>query len=236
MSTSTPYTRFIANLKDAMEFLKLSDAEKKLLLEPQHSHKKAVSITKDDGKKVEFPAFRVQYNNARGPYKGGIRFHPAADEDEVKALAALMAIKTAVVGVPFGGAKGGIQCDPKTLSKKELQELSRAYVRAFIDHIGPDDFERPSPSETIDDPPKTPGRTCAAVYRLHERMHDAKYPLHRVLQRLRVESPALHTDPDFQDAERRLRQADEARDRADNLFTAAHHALLAAYQRAGLLP
>lgn len=100
----------------------------------------------------------------------------------------------------------------------------------------PDDFERPSPSETIDDPPNTPGRTCAAVYRLHARMHDAKYPLHGVLQRLRVESPAIQADPDFQDAERRLRQADEARERADNLFTAAHHALLAAYQRAGLLP
>lgn len=99
----------------------------------------------------------------------------------------------------------------------------------------PDDFERPSPAETIDDPPNTPGRTCAVVYRLHERLRDAKYPLHSVLQRLRVESPALYTDSDFQDAERRLRQADEARDRADNLCHAAHLALLGVYQRAGLL-
>ncbi len=134
-----------------MELLELSPAEKKFLLEPQHAHKKQLTITRDPspgsgraGKKESFPAFRVQYNNARGPYKGGIRYHPLADEDEVSALAALMAVKTAVVGVPFGGAKGGIQCDPKTLSKRELQELSRAYVRAFLDHIGPD-IDVPAP-------------------------------------------------------------------------------------------
>ncbi len=127
-----------------MQELKLSPAEKKFLLQPQHNHQKDIMITMDDGKKTTFPAFRVQYNNARGPYKGGIRFHPDADEDEVKALAALMAIKTAVVGVPFGGAKGGIQCDPKSLSRRELQELSRAYVRAFKDHIGPD-IDIPAP-------------------------------------------------------------------------------------------
>ncbi len=140
----TPYQRFIKNLKDTMEALELSPAEKKLLLEPQHNHQKSLTIKSDAGKNVSFPAFRVQYNNARGPYKGGIRYHPAADEDEVKALAALMAIKTAVVGIPFGGAKGGIQCDPKSLSKREVQELSRAYVRAFQEHIGPD-IDIPAP-------------------------------------------------------------------------------------------
>jgi glutamate dehydrogenase (NADP+) len=115
-----------------------------MFLDPQHLLKKDVTITRDDGTKETFPAFRVQYNNARGPYKGGIRFHPLADEAEVKALAALMAFKTAVVGIPFGGAKGGIQCDPKKLTKKELQELSRAYVRAFVDHLGPD-IDCPAP-------------------------------------------------------------------------------------------
>lgn len=121
-----------------METLDLSSSEKKLLLKPQHIHKKTVSIKLDDGKSAEFPAFRVQYNNARGPYKGGIRYHPTADENEVKALAALMAVKTAVAGIPFGGAKGGVQCNPKTLSRREVQELSRAYVRAFMDRLGPD--------------------------------------------------------------------------------------------------
>lgn len=112
--------------------------------EPQHVLTKDVSIVRDDGFEAVFPAFRIQFNNARGPYKGGLRFHPQADEDEVKALAALMAIKTAVVDIPFGGAKGGIQCNPKELSKKELQALSRAYVRAFVDHLGPD-IDVPAP-------------------------------------------------------------------------------------------
>lgn len=127
-----------------MDLLKLSDTERKLLEEPQHIHEKTLEIARDNGQKASFPAFRVQYNNARGPYKGGIRYHPDADQDEVKALAALMAVKTAVVGVPFGGAKGGIQCDPKSLSKREVQELSRAYVNAFIDHIGPE-IDVPAP-------------------------------------------------------------------------------------------
>lgn len=121
-----------------MEHLKLSEAERSLLRTPQHIHKKDISITRDDGSSVTLPAFRVQYNNARGPYKGGIRYHPLADEDEVKALAALMAIKTAVVDIPFGGGKGGVQFNPKEFSKKELQAVSRAYVRAFHEYLGGD--------------------------------------------------------------------------------------------------
>lgn len=142
--SSTPYERFIVLLEQAMEHLKLSEKEKEMLHTPQNILQKDVSITKDDGSTVSFPAFRVQYNNARGPYKGGIRYHPAADREEVKALAALMAIKTAVVGIPMGGAKGGVQCNPKELSKREVQELSRAYVRAFVDHLGPD-IDCPAP-------------------------------------------------------------------------------------------
>lgn len=136
---STPYTRFQKNLGNALTHLKVNEAEKKLFSDPQHIHKTDVSL---NGKK--FPAFRVQYNNARGPYKGGIRFHEAADEEEVKALAALMAIKTAVVNIPFGGAKGGIQVNPKELSKKDVEELSRAYVRAFEKQLGPD-IDCPAP-------------------------------------------------------------------------------------------
>jgi glutamate dehydrogenase (NADP+) len=86
----------------------------------------------------------VQFNNARGPYKGGIRFHPDADEDEVSALAAMMAIKCAVVDIPFGGAKGGVAIDPKKHSKAELHAVARAYVRAFAEHLGPD-LDVPAP-------------------------------------------------------------------------------------------
>lgn len=136
MSLLTPYERFTALLEDAMEHLKLTDGERAILRTPQHIHKKEVTMQREDGSSVRLPAFRVQYNNARGPYKGGIRFHPLADEEEVKALAALMAIKTAVVDIPFGGAKGGVQFNPKEFSKKELQEISRAYIRAFHEHLG----------------------------------------------------------------------------------------------------
>jgi glutamate dehydrogenase (NADP+) len=135
---TTPYTRFTQMLERSMEHAKLSQVEKALFREPTHILKKEIEIKGDDGFKKTFPAFRVQFSNARGPYKGGIRFHLLADEDEVKALSALMAIKTAVVDVPFGGGKGGVQCNPKQLSKRELQELSRAYIRAFVDHLGAD--------------------------------------------------------------------------------------------------
>ncbi len=88
------------------------------------------------GKK--YPAWRVQFNKARGPYKGGIRYHPSVNKDEVMSLAFWMAIKTSVADLPLGGAKGGIQVDPKALSPQELEELSRAYVRAFYRHLGSD--------------------------------------------------------------------------------------------------
>lgn len=145
MLKSTPFTRFQANLLEVLERLKVSDAERRLLLEPQHKHKATIDISRENGKgKLKFPAFRIQFNNARGPYKGGIRYHPLADEDEVKALAALMAIKTSVVNIPFGGSKGGVKFDPKELTRGEIQEVSRAYVRAFLDHLGPD-IDIPAP-------------------------------------------------------------------------------------------
>lgn len=144
MAPSTPYTRFLSTLERALTNLRLSPTERALFSQPRFIHKKDLTITRDNGATATFPAFRVQYNDARGPYKGGIRYHPLADEEEVKALAALMAVKTAVVGIPFGGAKGGIQVNPRDLSSKELQELSRAYVRAFLEHLGPD-IDVPAP-------------------------------------------------------------------------------------------
>lgn len=85
-----------------------------------------------------FPAYRVQHSNKLGPYKGGIRFHQEVDLDEVRALATLMSFKTAAVGLPLGGAKGGVVVDPKALSAKELEELSRTYARELAPYIGPD--------------------------------------------------------------------------------------------------
>lgn len=86
----------------------------------------------------KFTAWRVQHSSALGPYKGGIRFHPDSSLDEVQALAALMTLKTSLMGIPFGGGKGAIKVNPKDLSKKELEELSHGYVRAIFDKIGPE--------------------------------------------------------------------------------------------------
>lgn len=137
MTGATPFTRFLSTLHEVLDHTGAGEDIRRLFETPQQIHQKEITITRDDGTAVTYPAFRVQFNNARGPYKGGIRFHPDADLEEVKALSALMAIKTAVVGVPFGGAKGGVQCNPKELSRSELERLSRAYIHAFQEVIGP---------------------------------------------------------------------------------------------------
>jgi glutamate dehydrogenase (NAD(P)+) len=108
------------HIGNAANLLGLSAEQVDSLFTPDRVLKADLSITMDDGSTSTFPAYRVQFNNARGPYKGGIRFHPDADEDEVTALAATMAIKCAVVDIPFGGAKGGVAVDPKHLSAREL--------------------------------------------------------------------------------------------------------------------
>lgn len=129
---------FKQHVNKAADLLGLSDEERSALMKPNRVLNADLTIPLEAGGTRTFPAYRVQFNNARGPYKGGIRFHPDADEDEVSALAAMMAIKCAVVGIPLGGAKGGVAVDPKKLSQKDLHLLSREYVKAFADHIGPD--------------------------------------------------------------------------------------------------
>lgn len=104
-------------------------------------------ITLDNGKK--FDAYRVQHSNKRGPYKGGIRFHQDVDLDEVRALATLMSFKTAAVGLPLGGGKGGITVNPKDLDDKELEELSRKYAKHLTPHIGPNK-DVPAPDVNTD--------------------------------------------------------------------------------------
>jgi glutamate dehydrogenase len=103
------------------------------LLQPENEHIFEVAT---NGKR--YPAYRVQHNNKLGPHKGGIRFHPNATLDEVRALATLMTLKTAAVGLPLGGGKGGIVVDPKTLTKEELEQISRDYARQLAPHIGSD--------------------------------------------------------------------------------------------------
>lgn len=97
-----------------------------------------IPVVMDDGSARLFEGYRVQHSNARGPYKGGIRFHPAADIDEVRALALWMTIKTAVADIPMGGGKGGVVVDPSVLSRGEIERLSRGFVRALWRDLGPD--------------------------------------------------------------------------------------------------
>lgn len=137
MIPQTPFQNYQTNLKRAARVLGLRDNEIEALQTPDRILEKKITIKTASGEK-EFPAYRVQFNNARGPYKGGIRFHGDADLDEVKALAAAMAIKCAVVNIPLGGAKGGVQFNPKDFSEKEIEEVSRAWARAMSDGIGKD--------------------------------------------------------------------------------------------------
>lgn len=109
----------------------------KALSHPKATMKVNLEVRMDNGELAYFPAYRCQYNNLLGPTKGGIRYHPDVHEHEVQALALWMTLKCAAVNIPFGGGKGGIEVDPKSLSPFELERLSRAYVRSMADFIGP---------------------------------------------------------------------------------------------------
>lgn len=132
------FEHFKTHLAKAADALSLTPEEREALATPDRIVRAELTIPLSSGGTVTFPAYRVQFDNTRGPYKGGIRFHPGADEDEVCALAAAMAVKCAVVGIPFGGAKGGVAVDPKKLAPADLDALARAYVEAFAEHLGPD--------------------------------------------------------------------------------------------------
>jgi glutamate dehydrogenase/leucine dehydrogenase len=122
----------------AAEFLKLDPGLRQILRTPKRILEVSVPTKMDNGQVKVLQGFRVQHNVSRGPGKGGIRFHPNVTLDEVKALAAWMTWKTAVMNLPFGGAKGGIICDPKRMSKSELERMTRRYASEILPIIGPD--------------------------------------------------------------------------------------------------
>jgi len=124
-------------LREAARILGRSEEELDKLMTPDRVIQADIAIKLDSGETAQFPALRVQHNAARGPYKGGIRFHPQVDLDEVQTLASLMTWKCAVANIPFGGGKGGVKVDPKKLSAAELERLARGYVQAFVKHLGP---------------------------------------------------------------------------------------------------
>ena len=127
----------MAQLRRVYKGLELSPEELELLERPRRTFIVSFPVRMDDGSTRMFTGYRVQYNDARGPTKGGIRFHPRLTLEDVRNLAYLMALKCAVVDIPFGGAKGGIIVNPKELSQGELERLTRGYIRAIHGFIGP---------------------------------------------------------------------------------------------------
>ncbi|MDD2913091.1 MAG: Glu/Leu/Phe/Val dehydrogenase [Candidatus Pacebacteria bacterium] len=137
MNINNPFENFVSRIEKTAKYLGLSKKEIESLITPDRIVEKKIEVKIGD-KKKDVPVFRVQFDNSRGPYKGGIRFHEKADIDEVKALAGGMALKCAVVDIPLGGAKGAVQFNPKECSKEEIEEIARSFVRVMIDYIGQD--------------------------------------------------------------------------------------------------
>jgi len=128
----------------AADVVGLDSRLREIILAPRRVVKVDLVTESDDGQLMHHQGFRVQHNDSRGPFKGGLRYHPTVDEDHAAALANLMTWKTAVVDVPFGGAKGGINCDPQQLSRTELDAMTRAFVQQIHEVIGPN-LDIPAP-------------------------------------------------------------------------------------------
>ncbi len=134
---NNPFENALTQLDRAAAVMNLDARVHTALKTPKHVHVAAIPVVMDDGSTETFVGYRSQYNDALGPYKGGIRYHWNVTEDEVKALSFWMTMKCAVVGLPLGGGKGGIIVNPKELSEGELERLSRGYVRELYQHLGP---------------------------------------------------------------------------------------------------
>jgi glutamate dehydrogenase (NAD(P)+) len=139
----------LERLDEAANLCKLDTDVQRVLATPARVLEVAVPIRLDDGSVEVFTGWRVHHNTVRGPGKGGIRFHPEVDADEVKALAAMMTFKTAILDLPFGGAKGGVRCDPTVLSTAELERVTRRYTYEISTMLGPD-TDIPAPDVNTD--------------------------------------------------------------------------------------
>ncbi|MGB3975961.1 MAG: Glu/Leu/Phe/Val dehydrogenase dimerization domain-containing protein, partial [bacterium] len=158
-----------AQFDKVADYLKLDKATRSLLREPLREYHFSIPVKMDDGSVQVFRGFRVHHNDALGPCKGGIRFHPHETIDTVRALSMWMTWKTAVVNIPLGGGKGGIICDPPNLSDNEQERMCRGYVRQIAKNVGP----------LIDVP--APDVMSSAKHMLwmldeYETIHGAKYP------------------------------------------------------------
>lgn len=138
MGQYNPYDNVLKVVKEAADILGYSESDIEAIKYPERELKVAIPVEMDDGTTHVFEGYRIQHSTSRGPAKGGIRFHHAVNLDEVKALAAWMTFKCAVVNIPYGGGKGGVVCDPTKLSEKELRAITRRFTAAIAPLIGPD--------------------------------------------------------------------------------------------------
>ncbi len=161
----------VAVLRDEFPDQEKFDGYIQQLKFPQQVIEDTIEVEMDDGSRRKFPAFRSQHNNARGPYKGGIRFHPDVSKEEVMALSTWMTWKCATTGIPFGGGKGGVKVEPRELSAAELQRLTRAYARLLADHIGPW-IDSPAPDVN------TNGQTMAWLTDEYQKIKIDQHQLH----------------------------------------------------------
>lgn len=136
MEMNNALTDVQKRLKDACEMLKVEDSIYNVMKEPYRLMEVSIPVRMDDGQTKVFKGFRSSHSESLGPSKGGIRFHPAVSRDEVKALSIWMSLKCAIANLPYGGAKGGVIVDPATLSERELEQLSRGYIRAIHKYLG----------------------------------------------------------------------------------------------------
>jgi glutamate dehydrogenase (NAD(P)+) len=151
-------------IRKASRIMDLGPRVERLLLSLEAEHHVTIPIERDNGELAVFSGYRFQHNSARGPTKGGLRFHPTVDADDVRALATLMTWKTAVVNIPFGGAKGGIACDPSQLSQGELERITRKFVERISQEIGP---QRDIPAPDVN----TNAQVMAWIMDQYSRLH-----------------------------------------------------------------
>ena len=149
MPASDPWRAVLERIDDAAKLTGLDPDVHRILRKPRRVLEVSVPVRMDDGRVEVFTGWRVHHDTTRGPAKGGIRFHPDVDADEVTALAAGMTLKTAVANLPFGGAKGGVKCDPRALSIGELERLTRRYTYEISPILGPD-IDVPAPDVNTD--------------------------------------------------------------------------------------
>jgi len=163
------YDNALEQLERAAKLLKLNPDIHEILKQPKRILSVSVPVKMDDGMVHNFQGYRVQFNDARGPFKGGIRYHPNVTLDEVKALAAWMTWKCAVADIPYGGAKGGVICDPKNMSVGEKERITRRYANAISDFIGP---YRDIPAPDV----YTDGQTMAWILDVYSQIHGRPTP------------------------------------------------------------